>query len=142
LCRHRWPKAILQVQGWYFRRVLGKSRFSRRLNHLGHLFVPLFALLAETWKQLNPEQIYALDSFPVPMCDNIRIRCARIYRTERYRGYIASKQRYFYGLKVHLLVTQTGEPVEFFLSPGADSDGGCLDQFDFNLPAGSTVYSR
>jgi len=136
-----YAQARKQLQGRYIRHMLGKSRFSRRLNRLGHLFVPLFALLAETWKQLNPEQIYALDSFPVPMCDNIRISRARIYHDERYRGYIASKRRYFYGLKVHLLVTQTGQPVEFFLTPGADSDVGCLDQFEFDLPAGSTLYT-
>lgn len=136
-----YAKARKHLHGHYISQMLGKSRFSRRLNRLGHLFVPLFALLAETWKQLNPEQIYALDSFPVPVCDNIRISRARIYHDERYRGYIASKRRYFYGLKVHLLVTQTGEPVEFFLTPGADSDVGCLDQFEFDLPAGSTVYA-
>lgn len=125
----------------YIPHMLGKSRFSRRLNRIGHLFLPLFAILAEGWKDLNEEQIYCLDTFPVPVCDNIRIRRAKIYQHERYRGYIASKKRYFYGLKVHILVTRTGEPVEFFLSPGAYSDVSYMDQFDFDLPAGATVYA-
>ena len=56
-----------------------------------------------------------------------------------YRGYIASKQRYFYGLKVHLMVTQEGQPVECFLTPGADSDTGALQWYQFDLPAGSTI---
>jgi hypothetical protein len=127
--------------GQYMPRMLGKSRFSRRLNRIGHLFVPLFAILAEGWKELNEEQIYCLDTFPVPVCDNIRIRRAKIYQHESYRGYIASKKRYFYGLKVHILVTRTGEPVEFFLTPGAYSDVSYMDQFDFDLPAGATVYA-
>jgi hypothetical protein len=125
----------------YIPGMLSESRFSRRLNRIGHLFVPLFALVADTWKTLNPENIYALDTFPIPVCDNIRISRARIYQDEQYRGYIASKRRYFYGLKIYMLVTQTGQPVEFFFSPGADSDVAHLDQFDFNLPPGSIVYA-
>lgn len=125
----------------YIPHMLGKSRFSRRLNRIGHLFLPLFAILAEGWKELNEEQIYCIDTFPVPVCDNIRIRRAKIYQNESYRGYIASKRRYFYGLKVHMLVTRTGEPVEFFLTPGAYSDVSYMDQFDFDLPVGATVYA-
>lgn len=125
----------------YIPHMLGKSRFSRRLNRLGHLFVPLFAILAELWKERNEEQIYSIDTFPLPVCDNIRIPRARIYQNEDYRGYTASKKRYFYGLKVHILVTRSGEPVEFFLTPGAYSDVTYMDQFDFDLPEGSTVYA-
>lgn len=125
----------------YIPTMLSASRFSRRLNRLGHLFVSLFAIIAETWKTLNPDNIYALDTFPIPVCDNIRISRARIYQPEQYRGYIASKRRYFYGLKIYILVTQTGEPVEFFFSPGGDSDVSHLDQFDFDLPPGSTIYT-
>src|SRR5690606_13495846 len=60
---------------------------------------------------------------------------------EAYRGFIASKKRYFYGLKIHLVVTNDGQPVEFFLTPGADSDVECLDLLDFDLPPGSEVYA-
>ena len=35
-----------------------------------------------------------------------------IYSKEEFRGYQASKKRYFYGLKIHLMVTQDGQPVE------------------------------
>ena len=125
----------------YIPSMLGKSRFSRRLNRIGHLFVPCFNLIGQSWKEVNPADIYAIDTFPIPVCDNIRIFRAKIYQDEAYRGYTASKKRYFYGLKVHLMVTQQGEPVEFFISPGSFSDVACLDQFDFDLPPGSTVYA-
>ena len=55
-----------------------------------------------------------IDSLPIAVCDNIRIRRSKIYSTEDFRGYQASKKRYFYGLKVHLMVTQAGQPVECF----------------------------
>ena len=125
----------------YMPTMLGKSRFSRRLNRISHLFVSCFNLIGQYWKEINEEDIYAIDTFPIPVCDNIRIFRAKIYQDEAYRGYIASKKRYFYGLKVHMMVTQQGEPVEFFISAGSFSDVDCLDQFDFDLPSGSTVYA-
>ena len=39
-----------------------------------------------------------------------------------YRGSIASQKRYCYGLKVPLLVTPQGHPVECFLTPGSSSE--------------------
>ncbi len=45
-----------------------------------------------------------------------------------------------YGLKVHLLVSQDGEPVEFFFSPGSFSDTKALEGYVFDLPKGSTIY--
>src|SRR5215204_5637987 len=48
-------------------------------------------------------------------------RC-KLYRGAEYRGYQASKRRYFCGLKIHLVVTKEGLPVEFLLSPGAWND--------------------
>lgn len=125
----------------YIPRMLSKSQFSRRLNRLQTLLLSLFRLLGEQFKKLNSDQIYALDSFPVAVCDNYRIKRCRIYTTEAYRGYIASKKRYFYGVKIHLLVTQHGEPVEFFFTPGAASDVAHLDDFDFDLPAQTTIYA-
>jgi hypothetical protein len=125
----------------YIPDMLSKSRFNRRLHRVKPLFLTLFALLGEHWKALNVDSIYLIDTFPVAACDNYRIARCRLYRGKRYRGYIASKKRYFYGLKIHLVVTQAGQPVEFFLTAGAESDVGCLELFDFDLPEGSEVYA-
>lgn len=125
----------------YIPDMLSKSRFNRRLHRVKPLFLTLFSLLGEYWKDLNVDSIYLIDTFPVAACDNYRIARAHLYRGERYRGYIASKKRYFYGLKIHLVVTQAGQPVEFFLTAGAESDVGCLELFDFDLPEGAEVYA-
>ena len=37
------------------------------------------------------------------------------------------------------MVTATGEPVEFFLTPGEESDTGALHWYQFDLPAGSQI---
>jgi hypothetical protein len=124
----------------YMPQMLSKSRFNRRLHRIGHLTLTLFATLAEVFKQWNDESIYLIDSLPIAACDNYRIRHARLYRDEAYRGYQASKKRYFYGLKVHLLVTKDQEPVEFFLTPGSESDTTALEGFAFNLPVGAQIF--
>lgn len=119
--------------------MLGKSRFSRRLYRVNHHFLTLFYLLAEVWKSENSEQVYLIDTFPIPVCDNYRIKRNRIYGQEAYRGYKASKRRYFYGLKLHMLTTKSHEPVEFLLSPGSVADVSGLRGFDFDLPEDAII---
>ena len=125
----------------YIPMMLSRSRLNRRLYQLQHLFSTLFDLLGQTWKELNGESVYIIDSFPVAVCDNYRIPHAHIYHQEAYRGYIASKKRYFYGLKIHLLVTPQGHPVECFLTPGSSSDVRALRSFQFDVPEGSVIYA-
>jgi hypothetical protein len=51
--------------------------------------------------QSHPHQSYVVDSLPVPVCHNNPIKRCRIYPPEEheqaFRGYVASKRRYFYG---------------------------------------------
>jgi hypothetical protein len=133
-------RTMLKQYG-YIPHMLSKSRFSRRLYRLTDTFVVLFKLLGQTWKALNRESIYVIDSLPIAVCDNIRIPHAKIYTDERFRGYIASKKRYFYGLKIHLLVTKDGQPVEFFLTHGGFGDVDALKCYAFDLPENAIVYS-
>jgi hypothetical protein len=70
----------------------------------------LFHLVVETWKRLNEGSLYIVDSFLTAVCDNYRIIHCRIHQGEAWRGYRASNRRYFYGLKVHLLITKAGQP--------------------------------
>ena len=137
---HESARAMLQQYG-YIPHMLSKSRFSRRLHRIRELFIVLFDLLAQTWKTLNTDAIYVIDSIPITVCDNIRIRRSKIYSDEDFRGYQASKKRYFYGLKVHLMVTKDGQPVECFLTPGSFGDVDALKSYAYELPDGSTIYA-
>ena len=137
---HESARAMLQQHG-YIPHMLSKSRFSRRLHRIRELFIVLFDLLAQIWKTLNTDAIYVIDSIPIAVCDNIRIRRSKIYSDEDFRGYQASKKRYFYGLKVHLMVTKDGQPVECFLTPGSFGDVDALKYYAYELPDGSIIYA-
>jgi hypothetical protein len=82
-----------------------------------------------------------IDSLPIAVCDHIRIRRSKIYSDEKFRGYQASKKRYFYGLKMHLIVPQDGQPVECFLTPGGLGDVDALKYYAYELPDGSIIYA-
>src|SRR5579872_4637920 len=59
----------------YIPTMLSKSRFNRRLHAIEEtLWQALFYLLARLHQQANPNPEYILDSCPVPVCDNLRIR--------------------------------------------------------------------
>jgi DDE family transposase len=121
-------------------RMLSKSRFCRRLHRVADLTLSLFEQLGLVLKQVNASTQYLLDSFPVPVCDNIRIRRCRIVKGEEFRGKIASKRRYFYGVRVHVLATASGWPVELAFVPGRANDTRGLGVLPIELPAGSEVF--
>ncbi len=145
-------RLFLQEHG-YIKRMLSRSRFNRRWHAIPEaLWQQMLWLLGETAKLANPEGVYAVDSVPIPVCDNIRIRRCRLYPCPRkakaedtaradapYRGYCASKRRYYYGLKGHLLITAGGRPVEFLLTPASTSDIAGFRRLDLGLPAGAVV---
>jgi Transposase DDE domain len=137
----------------YVKKMLGKSRLNRRIHAIEPtLWQVLFELLAQIFIERNdPDQTYAVDSLAVPVCDNIRICRCRLYPLEEeeghddtpkrksFRGYIASKRRYFYGLRVHLVVTGAGEPVEFSLAAGSEADVTVFKELNLELPEGSII---
>src|SRR5204862_7803322 len=80
---HESARAMLKQHG-YIPQILSKSRLSRRLYSIKDIFIVLFNLLVQIWKTLNTDTIYVIDSLPVAVCDNIRIRHAKIYSHEEF----------------------------------------------------------
>lgn len=141
---YRLSLAFLTEHG-YLTHSLSESRFNRRLHALPEaLWQALFALLARLHKQRNATGEYLTDSCPVPACHNIRITRCRLYDgpdKEAFRGYVASKKQFFFGLRVHLLVTAQGHPVEIVLLPGSVSDITGLRSLSLDLPEGAVLYA-
>lgn len=135
--RHRLEESGL------FLHTLSRSRFSRRLNRLADLVYLLFHQLGSTLKDLNLDTRYRLDSFPVPMCENIRIKRNRMTREcfdkEEYRGYSSSKRQYFFGCRVQVAATVEHVPVEFAILPGGCSDLQGLAELPLEFEAGAEI---
>jgi Transposase DDE domain len=121
-------------------RMLSRSRLTRRLHDVAELVNTLFHRLGLVLKEAAPSTRYLLDSFPVALCDNMRIGRCRLVRDEEFRGYIASKRRYFYGVRVQVVTTEDGVPVELAFLPGSASDVRGLGVLPLALPSGSELF--
>lgn len=122
-------------------RMLDKSRFNSRLHLLRELIYNLFMQVGYYFKYISCELSYVLDSFPVAVCDNIRISRCRLLQGEQWRGKHSSMRRYFYGVKVQLLITKDGIPVEFSFVPGCEHDSASLKKLPLELPAESEIFA-
>jgi len=97
-------------------------------------------VLAQIHQKTNAQRVHVVDTFPVPVCHNIRIRRCKLYRDQALRGYCASKKQYYFGLKASVIVTEAGEPVELLLVPASTADISALRAMDLNLPEASTLF--
>jgi hypothetical protein len=125
----------------YITRKIDKSRLSRRIVQLNSAADEIFQAISHSFTQLLSEKEYIIDSTTLEICDNIRIRRCRMLEGEEFRGYKASFRRYFYGLRLQLLTTVQGVPVDYLITEGSMHDGQAMKEMDFDLPAESIVYS-
>lgn len=121
--------------------MLDKSRFSRRLHKLEALIFSLFFQVGHHLKTIAGASDYVIDSFPVAVCDNIRISRSKLVKGRQWRGKQCSMRRYFYGVKVQVLTTALqGIPVEFCFVPGSESDVQALKKLPMTVAPESNIY--
>jgi hypothetical protein len=120
--------------------MLDKSRFNRRLHQLSDLLFSMFYQIGHYLKSIAGASEYVIDSFPVAVCDNIRISRCKILKGKQWRGKQSSMRRYFYGVKVQVLVNRQGIPVEFGFVPGCESDVQALKKLPLAVAAESKIY--
>ena len=63
-----------------------------------------------------------IDSFPIPVCQPIRNRRAKIFRGYANIGYKATKKIYYYGFKVHALVSDDGYILNYTVTKASIHD--------------------
>ncbi len=97
--------------------MFDKIRFNRRLYKVGKLLYELFEIVSSYFKDFCCEMHYIIDSFPVAICNNMRIANFKIVKEKKWSGYTASMQSYFYGVKVQLLITKDRIPIAFQIKP-------------------------
>lgn len=131
-------RQFMKMKG-YVPAMLDKSRFCRRLHRLCDLLMAMFFQMGQYLKDVAGASDYILDSFPVAVCDNVRIKRCRVVQDEAFRGKHSAMGRYFYGIRVQLL-TLAGVPVEFCLVPGKENDTQGLRKLPLQVSPESVIY--
>ncbi len=67
---------------------------------------------------LPSDKLAIIDSFPLPLCQPVRT----IFKGLTDIGYNASKHLWFYGFKVHMLVTLSGYILNYVVTPASVHD--------------------
>jgi IS5 family transposase len=118
---------------------LSKSQFNRRLHQLADCALAILMFLGELAK--NTQNTFSLDSFPLPVCKNIRIKRCKIVKGEQYRGRCESKKEWYYGYKAHLITAKDGRIIEIEFTPAAWSDQAAFDLLNFDLPQKAQIFA-
>ena len=127
-------KAHQYVKMMHLVKEIDYTRFLRRLVKINNVLSTLFLFLGSLFQRLNGAKIYSVDSFPVELCQITRQSRVRLWSDPSLKGYNASKGRFFYGLKVHMVVTTDKEPVMVHISEGSIHDVTAGYQFMHYLP--------
>jgi hypothetical protein len=139
-CGGNHEKAMYQMRkAGEISTTLDKSRLCRRLHLLPFLIRPIFEVISEIWINGVCERTFIIDSTPVPLCDNIRIIRQRITDKPGMRGYQASFRRYFFGVKVQMITTSNGIPIDYMITTGSVHDNKAFKAMELNLPPESTL---
>lgn len=69
-----------------------------------------------------------MDSFPLALCQPIRNHSAKIFNDCADIGYNAAKNFWFYGFKVHMLVTLSGIVLNYVMTPASVHDIKVVDE--------------
>jgi hypothetical protein len=141
-------RVFLKSNG-YVPKMLGTSRLNRRVHRISDsVWRTVLLILSQAHQALTDETAafrsrneFIVDSMPVPACANVRMNRCKLYQDATFHGYIASKQQYFHGLRVHLLTTASGIPVEFVLAPGSQADIRVFKTFELALDPGAVIYA-
>jgi len=124
----------------YFTKILSLSRLNRRLLRIQpDLWQQILLLCRYVFSDSNCKE-YIIDSFPVPVCQNCRILRCKLFPLKNFHGYCASKKMYFLGIKVHMIISKDGFPVECIFTPGSESDAKALRRFEIDLEQSSYLY--
>ena len=99
---------------------LSHSRFNRRAKML----LPLIRCIRQAWNQevKVAGEFLIIDSFPVPVCQPVRNYRVKIFRGIADIGYKATKKVYYYGFKVHAIVSDDGYLLDYTVTKASVHD--------------------
>lgn len=96
----------------------GLVSYNRFVEFMPSALVPLFAYLRSLFGRCSG--ISFVDATPLAVCDNHRISQHKVFKGVAKRG--KTSTGWFFGFKLHLVVSDTGELLKMTLSPGNTDD--------------------
>ena len=125
----------------YFKTIVSKSKINKKIHQIpSELWMQVF-FIVRTINCCPKNDEFIIDSFPVLVCQNARTWRCKLFPNKIYHGYCAAKKSYYWGLKVHMLVTKEGIPYEFVFSAASFSDVSGLDFLPLDIPHGAKIYA-
>jgi hypothetical protein len=134
---HERTLFVLKGMG-YLSKGLSVSRFNRRLHGLEDWLPGILTVLGSVFAD---NDVFVMDSLPVPVCKRVRARRCRKVRGRDYCGYCAAKDEKFFGWRLHLVCTPDGLPATFDLLPAAYHDLTPVHELTVALPSGARVFA-
>lgn len=104
--------------------LLERSRLNRRARQLIWL-VQVIRQAMNT--HISPDTLVIIDSFPLLLCQPVRNYRTCIFNDLADIGYNASKHLWFYGFKVHMLVTLSGYILNYVVTSASVHDIRAVD---------------
>lgn len=120
-----WLRRIKRDFRTCFPALPDRSRYQRRRRIMARALTGLVR-----WIQLalgEAPRTRIADSAPIPVCRNVRGPRCRIFRRQASWGRCDSQQMWFYGLRLHLLVTEEGLPTAWAILTAKRHDRKGLD---------------
>jgi hypothetical protein len=106
-----------------------KPSYSRFIRLIPEAFMPLLMFLRGMQGQKTGK--YYIDSTKLPVCHNLRINAHKVFKDVAKRG--KTSTGWFFGFKLHLVVNEKGELMNFRLTPGNVDDRKVVEGLAKNL---------
>jgi hypothetical protein len=121
---------VCGVLSSYFPKLISYERF---LTHLIRVMPGLYVFLQFCTLKSRATGVYFIDSKKLVVCDNHRIHSNKVFAGVAARG--KSSTGWFYGLKIHLVINNLGEIMNFAFTKGnvADNNAELLQSLLKNL---------
>jgi hypothetical protein len=128
--QYYYESMVLKDLRSFFPRAVSYTHFLGLIKPIG---VPLYLFNQCRCLEAARTGIYFADSKKLPVCDNRRIHSNRVFKDVAGRG--KSSTGWFYGLKMHLIINNFGEIIQFLITPAnfADNNKAVLDELLFEL---------
>lgn len=122
--KYYYKRFVCQNLNSHFPGLVSYNRFIELIPR----FYMKFFFFSKVFCTVKSDKINYIDSAKLPVCHNLRIHSNRVFKDIAQRG--KTSTGYFYGLKIHLVINDIGEIIDFLITPGnvADNNENLLHQ--------------